>query len=332
METMGFFAASTGLNCTGCHVSESLQDWSKFAEDIPRKRMTRFMITMVNNINKTSFGGRKRVTCYTCHHAGATPDAIPSLADQYNVEPEDANKIEIPARPAAGPTVDALLDKYVQALGGAQKVAALTSLVEKGTIEGFDTYHVPVPVEIYATPGKRMRLSHTQVGDGTYTYDGKEAWVAALDRPVPLIQLFAAELDAAKFDADVAFPVNLKNALTDWKNGFPITTIDDKDVNVIQGMGAGKSRFKLFFDEKTGLLTRYLHYQDTIVGTVPIQTDFADYREVAGVKVPYDVVITWTDGQWKLKLTDVQANVPVDAAKFAKPAPAKAKVGAPKPQ
>ena len=41
MDTMGFFAAALGLNCTGCHVAESLQDWQKFADDVPRKRTAR---------------------------------------------------------------------------------------------------------------------------------------------------------------------------------------------------------------------------------------------------------------------------------------------------
>src|SRR6266849_9743803 len=59
MDTMGFFAAALGLNCTGCHVAESLQDWSKFAEDVPRKRMARQMIQMVNGMNKANFGGRR---------------------------------------------------------------------------------------------------------------------------------------------------------------------------------------------------------------------------------------------------------------------------------
>src|SRR5712671_7126212 len=63
MDTMGFFAAALGLNCTGCHVAESLQNWDKFADDIPRKRMARAMIQMVNNINKTNFGGRRALTC-----------------------------------------------------------------------------------------------------------------------------------------------------------------------------------------------------------------------------------------------------------------------------
>src|SRR4029077_6950601 len=82
MDTMGFFAAALGLNCTGCHVAESLQNWDKFAEDVPRKRMARVMIQMVNNINKANFGGRRAITCYTCHRGGQVPDVIPSLAEQ----------------------------------------------------------------------------------------------------------------------------------------------------------------------------------------------------------------------------------------------------------
>src|ERR1700694_225114 len=63
MDTMGFFSAALGLNCTGCHVAESLQDWSKFAEDVPRKRMARQMIQMVNGMHKANFGGPRALTC-----------------------------------------------------------------------------------------------------------------------------------------------------------------------------------------------------------------------------------------------------------------------------
>src|SRR5262245_18666005 len=67
MDTMGFFAAARGLNCTGCHVGESLQDWSKFADDVARKQTARRMIRMVDTINKTQFGGARVLTCWSCH-------------------------------------------------------------------------------------------------------------------------------------------------------------------------------------------------------------------------------------------------------------------------
>src|SRR5258707_15745259 len=67
MTTMGFFAASTGLNCVDCHISESAGDWSRYADDTGLKRMARRMVLMVNNLNKENFGGQRVVTCYACH-------------------------------------------------------------------------------------------------------------------------------------------------------------------------------------------------------------------------------------------------------------------------
>jgi hypothetical protein len=93
-------------------------------------------------------------------------------------------------------------------------------------------------------------------------------------------------------------------------------------VQVIQGTAAGGSRVKLYFDSKTGLLARQLRYTQTMVGTIPIQIDYSDYREITGVKMPFHWVVTWTGGQSTMQLNEVQANIPIDAARFAKPAPA----------
>jgi len=321
---MGFFAAALGLNCTGCHVAESLQDLAKFAEDVPRKRMARQMILMVNAINKANFGGRRAVTCISCHRGTQVPETIPSLTDQYTVPPEDPDRIEIVPDGPTEPTADQILDKYIEALGGRQRLAAVTSFVGKGTIEGYDTYHVKVPVELYAkAPNQRTMVSHTQNGDTTTVFNGRAGWLAGADKPVPLLTLLpGAELDGAKLDADLCFPAGVKQALNNWRVGFPVTTIDDQDMNIIQGTGAGKMRVKLYFNAKTGLLARQLRYADTPVGMVPTQVDYSDYRDVAGVKMPFKIVVTWTDGQSIIELKDIQPNVPIDAARFAKPAPA----------
>jgi hypothetical protein len=204
--------------------------------------------------------------------------------------------------------------------------------VAKGTIEGFDTYHVKVPVEIYAkAPAQSVMILHTQIGDSTIVFDGTKGWFAALDRPLPLMPMTpGAEIDGARLDAMLAFPGSIKQALTDWKIGFPPTTIDDKLVNIIQGTGAEKTRVKLYFDDKTGLLTRQVRYSDTPIGTVPTQEDYTDYRDVAGVKLPYHIVITWTDGQHDILLNEIQANAAIDPARFARPAPAVKKLQNPK--
>ena len=190
MGTMGFFAASLGLNCVYCHVPESLQNWDKFADDVPRKRMSRLMIQMVNTINRNNFGGRQVVTCYSCHHGNERPKAIPSLAEQYGVPPEDPNEIEIVPQAQSGPPPDQILDKYIAALGGAETLASITSLTAQGTYEGYETYHQKVSFELYAkAPAQLTTTIHTQNGESTTVFDGRAGWIAAADKPVHLFPL-----------------------------------------------------------------------------------------------------------------------------------------------
>jgi photosynthetic reaction center cytochrome c subunit len=324
MGTMGFFSASLGLNCVYCHVADSMQDWQKFAEDVPRKRMARVMIQMVNNINKTNFSGRRVITCYSCHRGQNKPKIVPSLAEQYGVPPEDANEIEITANAPPGPSAEQILDKFIMASGGAQRLAAITSITAKGTYEGYETYHQKVPLEVYAkAPNQMTTVVYTQNGDSTTVFDGQGGWFAGAERPVPLLPMTSgAEIDGAKLDAELFFPVRIKQALTQWRTGFPVTSIEDTEVVVLQGTGAGKTRFKLYFDRETGLLARQVRYAETVVGTNPIQIDYTDYREVNGVKLPFKWTVTWTNGQSITELSDVQANSRIDANRFSKPAPA----------
>jgi hypothetical protein len=328
MATMGFFAASLSLNCTDCHISESSGDWARYADDTPLKRMSRMMVQMVNTLNKGSFGTRRAVTCYTCHRGTTQPKVIPNLAEQYGVPPpNDPNEIEILAQAAATPSADQILDRYIQALGGSERLAALASFAAQGTYEGFDTELEKVPIDVFAkAPGQRTTIVHTLRGDSTRTFDGRAGWIAGPGKPVPLLTLTGKDLDGLKLDAELSFPTGIKQALARWRTGFPKAAIESREVQIIQGTGAGGSRVKLFFDKQSGLLVRVVRYTETAVGVVPTQTDYSDYREVAGVKMPFRWTVTWTDGQSTTELSAVEPNVRIDAAKFAEPAPA-----APKP-
>ncbi|HEY7387790.1 MAG TPA: c-type cytochrome [Bryobacteraceae bacterium] len=324
MSTMGFFAASVGLNCVYCHVPESLEDWQKFAEDVPRKRIARTMIQMVRELNKNNFGGRQMVTCYTCHHGNERPKGIPSLAVQYGTPEEDPNEVEIPPQAVKGPSAEEILDRFVAAVSGGRGPAP-SALSAKGTYEGYETYHQKVPFELYAkAPAQLATLIHTQNGDSASVFDGREGWVASPSNPVPLLPLApGAELDGARFDAELFFPTQIKQALGQWRAGFPVTTVGDADVQVIEGTGAGKTPVKLFFDQKTGLLARQVRYSNTVIGVNPIQIDYADYRDAGGVKLPFRWTVTWTNGQSTYEIKDVQPDTTMDGSKFARPAPAR---------
>jgi hypothetical protein len=324
LETMGFFAASLSLNCTDCHTSESGGSWEKYADDTPLKNTARRMVVMVNAINKADFGTRRMVTCYTCHRGSQRPEVTPSLAEQYGTPaPEDPDRVEILPGGPTQPTADQILDKYLQAIGGAAAAAKLASFTAKGTYMGFDTDFAKVPVDIYAkAPGMRAMVVHTLAGDNTTTYDGHEAWVAAVDKPVPLMPLVGDDVDGARADASLAFPARIKQNFTNWKVGFPAITINDRPVSVVQGSTPGGIAIKLYFDKQSGLLVRQTRYMNTIIGFVPAHVEYSDYRDVAGVKVPFHLVSTWVDGQSTTELTSVTPNTPLDDSKFVKPAPA----------
>ncbi len=327
MNTMGFFSAATNLNCIDCHSPQS-EDLDGYAIDTPLKQTTRKMILMVNALNKANFGGERKVTCYTCHRATDRPEAIPSLVDQYSVPMDDPDRVEIVSGSGASVkkiSANEILDKYVQAIGGAPALNKLTSFTAKGTYEGFETLSEKVPLEIFASdPNKLTTIVHTQNGDSVTTYDGNRGWIAAADKLMRVLPLSGGDLEGARIDALLSFPARIKEAFQ-WRTGFPSVSIDDHPVQVIQDAARGDAGAKLYFDSQSGLLVRQVRYVDTAVGVIPTRIDYSDYRTVAGVKVPFRRVVTWTDGRSTIELSELQPNAPVEAARFATPSPPTAK-------
>jgi len=319
MATMGFFSASLGMSCEDCHSADD-RNWDGFAADNTRKRMARRMIQMMQKINEDNFGGRQMVTCWSCHRGADAPRIVPDFTVQYGpLIPPDPNAV-ITQAPLA-PMPDDVFNKYIQAVGGAQRAAALTSYTATGTNVGYGPESADKrQTEIYARPTQRSVIIHTSNGDNTTTYNGTNAWYAAPLRPVAVLPLAGQELEGAKIDAMLAFPAQVRQIAARWRVGVA-TTIGDKDVDVVQGNTAGGTIVNLYFDQKTGLLARSVRYTDSPVGKIPVQADYENYRDVAGVKIPHTFTMTWLDGRDTFELTQVRANAAIDAAKFAKPAP-----------
>jgi hypothetical protein len=321
MGTMGFFSASLGLNCTDCHVEQSGGDWARYADNTALKQAARRMMLMVNGINQTNFGGRQVVTCDTCHRGTNRPNVMPSLALLYG-SPPPVEPGELFRQAAGQPSADQILDKYLQALGGPERVAGLKSVVATGTFMGYGEGEQR-PLEIFANAqGQRTTIVHGGLGDTTTTLDGRFSWIAGppSERPVPLLALTGQELDGVKLEAALFFPTHIKESLTNWRVGVP-TSIDDHDVKVVQGTTAGGGTATLCFDDKTGLLVRMVRFAESPVGRIVTQVDVSDYRDVSGVKMPFQWTVTWLDGRSQYELSAVKPNVPIDAARFATPAP-----------
>jgi photosynthetic reaction center cytochrome c subunit len=318
MGTMGLFSAALAVCCGDCHTGAGTSN-PKWDADPPRKVVARRMIQMVNAINRDNFNGRQVVTCWTCHRGSQSPAVTPPLDTIYSTPNFVPTDILPPARQDSGALpLDQVFDKYIQALGGAQRLAALTSYTAKGTSQLYGEVKAD-PVELYAkAPIQLATIVHQREGDLARTYDGRNAWVML---PLTVVQeypLNASMLDGAKLDAQLAFPGGLKQFFSSWRVTYP-ATIDGRDVYVVQGNNPSGLVATFYFDKQTGLLNRMVRYANSAVGRVPTQMDFSDYRPVAGVMMPHKFTYAWVSGREEYVISEVQPNAAVDAAKFARP-------------
>ena len=333
IQTMGLMAAALQFDCSDCHVGAGTNrvDW---AADTPRKGMARQMVNMVATINKTNFGGRQMVTCWTCHRNRDTPLTTPTLETIYGTPGFEWDDV-IPQSPGS-PTAESILDKYAQASGGAQRLAGLTSFIAKGTSVGFGGFGGTVEI-VAKAPDKRATLilfkAETGQGDQIRSYDGRTGWIRTPLNVLGEYQLSGSDLDGARFDAQLSFPGQIKQILRNVKAGPPTTIADlpnrdaspdvagqNHSVNVVQGTGPRDLLVTLYFDTQTGLLLRELRYGTSPIGRVPTQIDYADYRDVDGIKFPFRITYAWLDGRDAITLNDIKTNVPIDEVKFGKPA------------
>jgi photosynthetic reaction center cytochrome c subunit len=255
MGTMGLFSAALSFCCKDCHTGAGTSN-PKWEADPPRKVIARRMVQMVNTINQQNFNGRQMVTCWTCHRGGQSPAVTPPIDTIYGTPTFTPNDVlpPAPAADAGTPPADQILDKYIQALGGAARLAQLTSYTAKGTSHLFGEVQED-PTEIAAkAPNQLATLVHQKEGDLARTYDGRAAWVMLPLTVVGEYPLNASMREGGKLDAQLAFPGGLKQFFSTWRISFP-TTLDGKDVYVVQATGNGLLA-TFYFDKQTGLLTR----------------------------------------------------------------------------
>jgi hypothetical protein len=318
MDAMGMFAAALLYDCTGCHVDQILVDRSAFAVSTPLIQKARQMVVMVNTLNRTYFSGQRRVTCFTCHRGNGVPDVVPDLRLQYGeVSFDNPNALAIV--PEREPSADRVFDTYLETLGGPERLARITSFVASGSYTGFNTGGLEVPIEISArAPEQLATVVRLTQGDAVRVYDGRNAWASEEWRQLPLMSLTGGNLAGARFEAVTWFPAGLQQAYPQWQVGTKV--IDDQEFRVLQGANPGELPVNLYFDE-SGLLVRSMRWTSTPVGTVPTRTDYSDYREVDGVRMPFRLVVTWTTGQNTIVLREVRPNAPIPPDRFSRPAP-----------
>jgi outer membrane lipoprotein-sorting protein len=231
------------------------------------------------------------------------------------------------AQETALPSADQVLDKYVAATGGKEAIEKVTSRVSKGTMDVV-TFGASGTFEQYAKePGKVVTISDFP-GFGTVIqcYDGKAAWMS--DPQQGFRELSGPETAVYKRSADLQAALHMK----DQYKKLTVTgkaKVGEREAYVMEAQPAEGDAEKYYFDTESGLLTRMDMPSPQGSGTVTLQ--FEDFKDVDGVKIPCTIHQDTPEISLLIKIEDVKQNVPIDDAKFSKPAPEPEAAPAPAP-
>ena len=313
-QSMHLMKGATGMDCLYCHIE---REWEKDVK--PAKEVARAMIVMMKDINTRNFGGRQVVTCNTCHNGRPVPAATPVLPV---FEPTEA------AKPAL-PTVDHVLARYVEALGGEAALRRVTSRVITGTqfipTGPGGTVPTPAAVERYQkAPNFAVTTYRAPAYAISQGFDGTTGW--AQDQAGHVTAPIALDIARAGRAADFYEPLNLKRQYSEIAVRG-IERVNGRDAYLVVGIPPKDKPESLYFDTQTGLLLRKQTVLPTPIGDSPYQTDFDDYRDTgSGVKFPFLIQMNPATPRTELapaatlRITKVQDNAPIDEAKFVKPA------------
>ncbi len=310
LPAMQFINAALGVECEYCHTLGHFEN-----DDQKTKQIARKMMQMMFAINKENFGGKLEVTCYSCHRGAVKPLSTPGVSAETAPQHEPAETKVQSAFANPLPSADEVLDKYVQALGGAEAIRKISTRVEKGTIAA-GGHNFPVEVVVKA-PDKRASIMHTPNGNSVTAFDGRRGWTGVPGRPVR--EMSGSDIDAARLDANLYLPLEMKQMFSEMRVQ-QTEKIGDSEAVVVEGLRPGKTPVKFYFDRQSGLLVRLVRYLESPLGRMPTQIDYADYRDAGGARTPFRWTLARSGGRFTIQIEQAEWNVPVDETLFTQPA------------
>jgi hypothetical protein len=309
VPAMQFITASLGVGCDHCHIQGAFDKDDKQAKQTARK-----MMQMTFAINQNNFGGHQEVTCFSCHRGGAKPIAVPIIEEE--VASGSPAAAASSGSPADLPSANKLIEKYIQALGGADALKKMSSRLENGKASPLAGREFLIEV-ISKAPDKGISITHLPDGDLAVAYNAHGGWQLTPGRP--LRELSSSEVDAARIDSNFYFPLHLQELFSGFETAGS-DKLEGHAVFVVAGKRLNLPAVKLYFDQETGLLLRQIRYEQTPLGRNPVQSDFSDYRDAGGAKVPYRRITSRPGRRLVIQIDSVEQNVRIEDSKFEKPA------------
>ena len=351
--TMQYFSASLGWQCQNCHVRDNATGELNFVADHRFKTTARQMIEMVRVVNAGDFGAK--INCADCHQGRNEPAGLvaaqPYTAEQVAAmaaqeaaraaqaarqggpggpgraggapgQPPAAGRGNTPPQPPPPPPVEPIIEKFVKAMGGQAALDKLQSRIITGNV--VNRSNVSMPFTIEEKGAKFHKVITDPQGQTAIGFDGKAGWSLAAGR-VEEIEGFRLlqSMRLADLRRVADFAKRYTNVQAGRPTRLPARTPGGQaiQVDLVQGDIAPNVQERLYIEQATGLLLRrVIISRAALNGFLQETIDYSDYKDVAGVQVPFMIKHTTWNTIETYTVVDVKTGAQIDDSKFSKPA------------
>ncbi len=203
----------------------------------------------------------------------------------------------------AGMTAERVIENYLKALGGSEKLKSVTEQVIKMSTEmqgmtlEMVSYH-KMPGKILVTTSVGGNVMQKQV------LNGDRGQVSAMGQKM---ELSGTQLEEMKTQARIFPELDYKSmgyevSLTE------IEAVEGKPAYKVKVTAPGGNSKTDFFDVASGLKVRTVASQQTQMGPMTVTASYSDYRETNGIKIPYAIKQSVGPQNIDLKVTAVEIN------------------------
>jgi Outer membrane lipoprotein-sorting protein len=216
---------------------------------------------------------------------------------------------------ANGQTVDDIIDQYIAARGGKDKLTSLKSVHFEGTrqMNGNE-----VDVKITKVDKKLNRVDFSVGGNDGYTIvTPDKGWTYIPMMSDKVNEMPEARLKSMQDQLDLAGPL-VDYATKGYKAALQgKDTITGKEAYKIQLTNAAGKEYTYYIDTKTHLLiqTRQMSEGGGRNNSAPMEivTDYSDYKDVDGVMFPQTINVEGSGmGAGAMTFDKIEVNQPVD--------------------
>lgn len=207
----------------------------------------------------------------------------------------------------AGVTPKSVVDNYLNALGGANKLKTVKdmSMQSSGQIQGQDINFS----QMYKLPGKyKMLVTVPAMGEtpvSEIVVNGNELTMKSMGKEVPIND----EMKTALKDRLDIFP-ELKYSEDNYKLSLSgIANVNGQDAYVMKITDPLGKTSTIYYDVKSGLKVKEITERPSTQGMTQSTVTYSDYKEVNGIKFPFTIGTDIGNGMTiDLKVKDIKIN------------------------